>query len=539
MKTNLESVAYFQPEILLVLLILVVVLADLSRKWARLARSAAVIGLLLLIVWTAAANFGFPEAPTAQNVGPRIAHEMGWSAEKPPPGPNLPARGFLIFEGAAAHDRFGLFFRLGFVVATFLVVLVSLPVIRRWPTGQGEFLTLVLACLLGMMLMASARSLLMMYLALEFTSVTSYILAGMLRRNRKSAEASLKYIIYGGAASGVMIFGMGYLYGLTGETDVAAIGAKLLALQNAGQIEPLMALVTSVLLMTGFGYKIAAVPFHMWCPDVYEGAPTPVTAFFSVGPKAAGFAMLARFLAGIFGVRPDAGVDVETGRAVIQPFVGPLPEWTAIIALLAVFTMAIGNFVALHQTNLKRLLAYSSIAHAGYMLLAFTVFTGENLASLTFYVIVYIIMNLGAFFVAIELEERYRIETIDGCAGLGGREPGLCVAMTIFLISLTGLPPTAGFIGKLLIFGYLIKGGMFGISLAFVGVLMSAISLYYYARIFIAMFLHKAPEGGVMEARSGGPIRPVILLLAGLTLLFGLFWSHLYHLAMKAGRGLL
>ena len=134
---------------------------------------------------------------------------------------------------------------------------------------------------------------------------------------------------------------------------------------------------------------------------------------------------------------------------------------------------------------------------------------------------------------------RTRIETIDGCAGLGGREPGLCVAMTIFLISLTGLPPTAGFIGKLLIFGYLIKGGMFGISLAFVGVLMSAISLYYYARIFIAMFLHKAPEGGVMEARSGGPIRPVILLLAGLTLLFGLFWSHLYHLAMKAGRGLL
>jgi NADH-quinone oxidoreductase subunit N len=385
---------------------------------------------------------------------------------------------------------------------------------------------------MGMMLMASARSLVMMYLALEFTSVTSYILAGMLRHNRKSAEASLKYIIYGGGASGVMVFGMAYLYGMTGSLDVDVIGQKIAAM-GAG-FEPRMALVISVLVMAGFGYKIAAVPFHMWCPDVYEGAPTPVTAFFSVGPKAAGFAMLARFLAGVFGLRAD--VEVVGGRAVVEPFGGPMPEWTVIMALLAVFTMALGNFVAIHQNNLKRLLAYSSIAHAGYMLLAFTIFTSENMASLLFYIVVYIIMNLGAFFLVIVLEERYKIETVEGCAGLGWREPGLCGLMTLFLISLTGLPPTAGFIGKMLIFGYLVKGGPFGVSLAVVGVLFSAISLYYYARIIMAMFLRPPAEGALPSGRPVGAVMPMAWALGLATLVFGLSWDPIYELARLAGR---
>lgn len=527
--SNIDSLRFFVPEMVVVGFIVLVVLAELSPRLRRSIDFLTFWGLLTVGAVLALSVRSFPEPPAFQK-GIVALLEM----QMPPE--HLSASGVVLFEGAAAYDLFSIFFKLGFVGATLLVIGASIPVVRRWETGRGEYYALLLSCLLGMMLMASARSLVMMYLALEFTSITSYILAGMLRRNRRSTEASLKYVIYGGGASGIMVFGMAYLYGMTGSMDVGGIGAQIQAMGS--EFNSRLALVISTLVMAGFGYKIAAVPFHMWCPDVYEGAPTPVTAFFSVGPKAAGFAMLARFLAGVFGLRSDAVIDAQGRMMLPDPFTGPLPEWTMLMALLAVFTMAVGNLVAIHQNNLKRMLAYSSIAHAGYMLLAFVMFTRENMGSLLFYVAVYIIMNLGAFFVVIVLEERHKIETVEGCAGLGWREPGLCAMMTIFLISLTGLPPTAGFIGKLLIFGYLIKGGAVGISLAVVGVLFSAVSLYYYARIFMAMYLRKPAEGERPVGAPTGGLVPMVWALGVATLFFGLFWEKMYDLARVAGRSL-
>jgi NADH-quinone oxidoreductase subunit N len=354
----------------------------------------------------------------------------------------------------------------------------------------------------------------MMYLSLEFVSITSYILAGMRSRDRFSSEASLKYIIYGAAASGMMIYGMSFLYGITGTLSVAEIGQRL----AEHPILPMKALLISTLIMAGFGYKIAAAPFHMWCPDVYQGAPTPVTAFFSVGPKAAGFAMLVRFASGVFHTAGPEGTF----------------DWTLVMAILAVLTMAIGNFGAVQQQNLKRLMAYSSIGHAGYMLLAFAVFTPDSVASVLLYLTVYVIMNLGAFAIVIALEERYGIETVDGCRGLGWQAPWLCGLMTLFMISLTGLPPTAGFIGKLVLFGALVDTkSVFAISLAVIGVLFSVVSLYYYARVVGAMFLVK-PREGTQPVRLPGSTYIVLWAMAIGTIGLGLFPSVIMNAAKRA-----
>src|SRR3954463_503285 len=416
----LEGLKHVLPELALVGALLVGILADLTR----LRRATAVLAVagLGLTAWLVARQAGVP----AQ----------------------------VVFRGAYAVDGFATYFKLAFLGAAIVVALFSVPAIREWQSGKGEFFALLLSCTFGMMLMAGANDLLMMYLALEFVSITSYILAGFLRKNRKSAEASLKYIIYGAAASGFMIYGMSFLYGLTGSLHVREIGLQMSQLSQVSP-QPTLTLITSVLIMAGFGYKIAAVPFHMWCPDVYEGSPTPVTAFFSVGPKAAGFAMLARFLHEVYGSQPG----------------GSAFEWKLVIALLAVLTMAVGNFGALQQQNLKRLLAYSSIAHAGYLLVAFVAFTPGSLSALLFYLVIYVMMNLGAFLGVLVLEQKYGIETVDGCRGIGWRSPQLGAVMTIFLFALTGLPPTAGFAGKFLVFSKVVEFGVAqsqGLSIALV-----------------------------------------------------------------------
>ncbi|MBI2931635.1 MAG: NADH-quinone oxidoreductase subunit N [Planctomycetes bacterium] len=479
------------PEAGLTVLILLVVIADLICR-----RDKFPVGMLALGGTAALTVFAFRQFD-------------GYSGEA----------AAVTFQGAAVSDAYSLFFRVVFLVAAVVVILFSMPVISRWSSGRGEFFALILSCTLGMCLMAVAGDLLMMYLSLEFVSITSYVLAGMLPRNRKSAEASLKYIIYGAGASGMMIYAMSYLYGVTGTLKVDEIGRALTQMSADGSPMPqTMTLVVSVLVMAGFGYKIAAVPFHMWCPDVYEGAPTPVTAFFSIGPKAAGFAMLGRFIAGIF----------QTGAGGTPDF-----HWNFVLAGLAVATMAVGNLAALQQQNLKRLMAYSSIGHAGYLLLGFTVFKPENMEAILFYVVAYLVMNLGAFLVIIVMEEKYGIETVEQCRGLGWRAPGLCVAMTVFLFSLTGLPPTAGFMGKLLIFGYLVKSmDRLSIALAVAGVLFSVVSLYYYARIFAAMFLVK-PRETEPAAVGHGPMQTALLgALGALTLVLGvapslvLKWAH-------------
>lgn len=513
-----ESLSFFQPELVLTGLILLVVLMDLSKRISKgmIAAVAALglVGVLTILAWGIR---NYPVSPARSVFGPGARLDL-YAVTMP---------GAAIFDGAAAYDPFSLFFKAAFALATLAVIVFSARYVGKWRSGQGETYALLLACCLGMFLMASARSLLMMYLSLEFVSVTSYVMAGLRPRNRKSAEASLKYIIYGAAASGVMLYGISYLYLTAGTLDIGEIGARMKSMSmNEYQLPTL---ITATLVMAGFGYKIAAVPFHMWCPDVYEGSPTAITAFFSVGPKAAGFAMLIRFFAGVFGVYDGT-----------SPYGGPLPEWQVIVALMAVLTMAVGNFGALHQQNLKRLLAYSSIAHAGYMLLALCVFTPATIGALMLYVFVYLIMNLGAFFVVMLLEEHYRIETVDACKGLGWRSPALCGLMTLFLIALTGIPPTAGFIGKLYVFGGIIDGGGGrGVALAVVGVLFSVISLVYYARIFGVMFLQRpSDEAPALPALPRAPMA-IVWLLGAATLILGIWFEWLYRLSLSSGTNLL
>jgi NADH-quinone oxidoreductase subunit N len=492
----LESLKLVKPETALVASILAVILADLTR-FRKVAAFLTLAGLFFgawltgQLVWPEAAD------------GSRLADPVHK----------------LAFKEAYAVDGFANYFKLMFLAASLVVTVFSIPAIRDWTSGKGEFFTLLLSCTFGMMLMAGANDLLMMYLSLEFVSITSYIMAGFLRKNRKSAEASLKYIIYGAAASGFMIYGMTFLYGLTGSLNVEAIGLKL----AKDPPQATLTLITSVLIMAGFAYKIAAVPFHMWCPDVYEGAPTPVTAFFSVGPKAAGFAMLARFLHEVYRSEPG----------------GAAFEWKLVIALLAVLTMAVGNFAALHQQNLKRLLAYSSIAHAGYLLVAFVAFTPGSLSALLFYLVIYVVMNLGAFLVVLVLEQKYGIETVDGCRGMGWRSPLLGGVMTIFLFALTGLPPTAGFAGKFLVFSKVIEYGVdpthgLGIALVVIALVFSVISLFYYMRITAAMYLAKPREGEAPEVSPGPVFGALLLLLAAGTLVLGIFWGPLQRLTEKA-----
>lgn len=501
----LHSLGYFGPEVALTVTLLLAIIADIVFKRVKaVAGGVAFLGTAAALVMVV----------------------MMWRSMPDDAGVEL------LFAKAVAFDHFSLFFKALFLVATLLVILFAWPVVAKWPTGRGEVYALILSCTLGMCFMVAATDLLMMYLSLEFVSITSYILAGFLRKNRKSIEASMKYILYGAAASGLMIYGMSFLYGVTGTLDIGEIGRRLSTMNPP--VPMTMSLVVSTLIMAGFGYKIAAAPFHMWCPDVYEGAPTPVTAFFSVGPKAAGLAMLARFLAGAYGGVQPADFD-----------------WRIILALLAVLTLVVGNFGALLQTNLKRLLAYSSIGHAGIMLLAFNVFDRQSIEAVSFYLAAYLIMNLGAFVVVIVLEEQFGIETIDQCRGLGWRAPGICAVTVVFLLSLTGLPPTAGFVGKLLVFQNLVTSGWpqwmeasrasthfvmppVSVALAVVGVLFSVVSLFYYARIIAAMYLAKPAETGPY-LRTHPVGTALAWILAGATLFFGVFPQVLSQFAERAG----
>jgi NADH-quinone oxidoreductase subunit N len=351
----------------------------------------------------------------------------------------------------------------------------------------------------------------MIFLALEFVSITSYILTGFKRGDRRSAEAALKYVIYGATASGVMLFGFSYLYGLTGSLDITEIGAELARrLASTAQIpEKLTLCLAAIMAFAGFAYKIAAVPFHMWCPDVYEGAPTPVTALLSVGPKAAGFAALVRFCMAVFG---QAG----------EP-------WPALLGVVAAGTMTFGNLVAIHQDNLKRLLAYSSIAHAGYMLMAVMAFTSDAVAAVMFYLAVYILMNLGAFLVVMAVRDGTKArEDIGAYQGLAQRNPLLAVTLTVFLLSLVGLPPLGGFIGKFYLFAALLKTARLGCYvLAVIGVVNSAVSLYYYARVIKAMFLVPADPAVTEPLRPDRAYSVLALVLAVLVLGLGVYWTPL------------
>jgi len=443
-----------------------------------------------------------------------------------------------LFNGMIASDGFATFFKWIFVAAAALTVVIAAQGRDLAPERMGEFFALLLAITLGMFLMASATNLLMIYMAVELVSMVSYVLAGYRKADRKAHEAALKYVIYGGVASGVMLFGMSYLYGLLGTADVTQFAPRLAELsrrfadgaQPGAEAATKLALVlATVFVSAGIGYKVAAVPWHMWCPDVYEGAPTPFTAFLSVGPKAAGFALAIRFFFGAF-----AGPAHGNG---LSDSVAGIP-WPAVVGVISAATMTLGNLVAIVQTNLKRLLAYSSIAHAGYMLMGLAAVSLTGMQSVMIYSAIYLVMNLGAFLVVIVIAQATGSESIFEYKGLARRNPLAAVAFAIFLFSLTGLPPFAGFMGKLYLFYALferigVPGGGWYAVLALVGALNTAVSLYYYARIIRAMFLDPPyEEAAAVRASVGSQV--LLGAFSAFILVFGVWWNPIVNWSARS-----
>jgi NADH-quinone oxidoreductase subunit N len=414
-----------------------------------------------------------------------------------------------LFGGLLARDSFADFFKLLFAVAGAIVAL-ALAGPRDVHEGPGsdrdaaDIAALLLSVVLGACLMAAAGDLLTAYLALEFVSILSYVLTGISQRSfsqrsssqpARPAEAAVKYAIYGGVATGAMLYGFSLLFGLSGSTDLAAVRAAAAAGSS------ITVTVAVTLCLAGLGFKMAVVPFHMWCPDVYEGAPTPIAAFFSIVPKAAGFALAYRFLiGGNVGPGVDAGhvgfvgISAESARLIADA--GPAAPWALVLAVIAAATMTLGNLAALAQRNIKRLLAYSSIAHAGTLLMALAVGTEAACQALLIYLGVYLFMNLAAFLVVIAVAEQGIGETLDDFAGLGGRAPVASFCLAVALFSLTGLPPTGGFVAKYVLFAAVIRRGLDGggapfFLLALLGVANTVVSLYYYARVVRVMYLDR------------------------------------------------
>jgi NADH-quinone oxidoreductase subunit N len=425
-----------------------------------------------------------------------------------------------IFSGMIAVDPFAVYFKLLTAICALFILLFSLYSIEVQSTVKrmAEYYALLVTMTLGMFLMAGATNLLMMVLAMELTSLSSYILAGYTKEASDSSEASLKYIIYGAVSSGVMLYGISILFGLSGAMNYAGINRALTL--NAPNYSAL--LIATIFIVVGFGYKISAVPFHFWTPDVYEGAPITITAFLSVASKAAGFAMMMRFFKVIFidttVLALPSGVWIS-----LHHF-----EWNKLLVILSVLTMTLGNLVAVWQDNLKRLLAYSSIAHAGYMLMGVVLLSDKGIAAVLIYFFMYLLMNLGAFYVVMLVANKTGSEDISAYRGLGHRSPLIGVSMAIFLVSLTGLPPTAGFIGKFYLFIAVLDARW--IWLAVVGAVNSVISLYYYARVLRYMFLRDAEDqsGHLLILRREAFI---LLALAIPTLLFGIYFSPIVDFA--------
>ncbi len=366
-------------------------------------------------------------------------------------------------------DPLSSFFKVIALLVGILVTLLTIAYLERRARYVGEFYSLLLFVTLAMVLVVSSTDLIMLYLSFEMLSITSYVLVGWMRGDPASNEASIKYFLYGAVASAAMLYGMSLLYGATGSTDLATIAAVLGGNETAATGIGLLTLPALAMIIVGFGFKIALVPFHQWSPDAYEGAPTPVTAFLSVGPKAVGLAILARVLL--------------TALPAFQI------NWTPMLAGLAILTMTLGNLSALLQKNMKRLLAYSSIAHAGYMLIGLVAIKAGvalGLGGLMVYVLGYVFTNIGIFAAVIVYEEATGSVNIEDYAGLAQRAPLISGLIVMFLLSLAGIPGTAGFIGKLLVFGAAIKGQFY--ALAIIAVLNAVVAAYYYINIMRWMF---------------------------------------------------
>ena len=411
--------------------------------------------------------------------------------------------------GIVLVDGFGNFFKLFTVAAVAVVVVFVMSDRREKKHDIGEYFFLLLGATIGIFFMVGTTNLLLLMLGLELLSLASYSLAGFHKGDRKSAEAAMKYVVFGGLSAGLMLYGISLLYGLSGTLDLIEMGSGPYGLAAQMATSPVPVAVAIVMVLAGFAYKISVVPFHFWTPDVYEGAPTPVTAFLAVASKAAGFGALLRFLDALF-MKPD----VQEVVAAYGERIGLL------IALMAAITMTLGNLAALRQNDLKRMLAYSSIAHAGYLLIGVATMNGDGFWSALFYLAAYYFMNLGAFGVVLYYEGVTGSSSIDSIKGFGPKAPLVSCVMVLFLVSLTGLPPTVGFYGKYHLF---VAGYESGLGwLVIVAALNSVVSLFYYFRIGKALFL-EAPSESTPKPQ---PAFVGFLTVLGVLTVLGMMYSE-------------
>ncbi len=417
------------------------------------------------------------------------------------------------FSGTVILDRYVIFFNVVFCLAAALTLLVSMDYLGTIQLHSGEYYALTLLATAGMFVMAAANDLIVFFLGLETMSIAAYALAGIWRPDLRSSEAAMKYFLLGAFATGFLLFGIALLYGAFGTTALVPVAREVAQIADAQRA---LAFAGMALVLVGFAFKIAAVPFHAWAPDVYEGAPTSVTAFMAAAVKAAAFAAFVRIFMHTFAV---LAVD-----------------WSPVLAALSVVTMTIGNLAALRQTNIKRMLAYSSIAHAGYLMVGMVAASEAGGAAVLYYLLAYVLMNTGAFAVVVALgrrgEPNERLEDYDG---VGLRHPMLGVCMTIFLLSLAGIPALAGFAGKFYLFSAAVQSGYFW--LAILGAVNSVVSMYYYGGVLMRMFM--ADEAKDVQGTANRPYLAATLAIAALcTVALGIFPNWAYELALSAYQSL-
>jgi NADH-quinone oxidoreductase subunit N len=480
---NVESLSFLGPEIVLSAGCLLILMAGVAIPYWRFRMVFTVLGV--------AALGGSLLALTAL----------------PLPGANVSYLSHLF-----VWDWLNFFFKPFFAVAGGVTVLLIHGSREIDDQHYHESVFLVLAVTTAMMLLVAATDLLMIYLAFETMGILSYLLVGIKAHDLRSGEAALKYVLYGAFTSGIMLFGFSLIFGIAGTTGLSAISQAVAsaAAQSQGRLLLVLAM---LFFMAGLLFKAASFPFHFWCPDVYEGAPTPVTAFLSVGPKAAAFALFIRLFYPLFAT-PE-GTDLYAAVTGL--------DWPVILALISAVTMTLGNVAALPQTNVKRLLAYSSIAHAGYLLMGLACLSSLGLRAVVFYLGVYLFMNLGAFAVVAILGGTSESEEIHFYRGLGNKAPFIAVAMAVFMFSLIGLPPFSGFVGKVYLFAAVISRKIYW--LAVVAALNTVVSLYYYMRVVKAMFLESAAEARCPVVTPGSQVLLVVLLIP--TLGLGIYWQPL------------
>lgn len=484
-KSNLLGMWIVAPEIVLTLAILVLLAASVFLRHHRHRP---------FFTWLGLAGLAAALVPLATKL------------------PMVPS-GEAVLSSLFVWDEVTVIFKVFMVLTAAACICLAHDSAEIEDSHYSEAIILILGVTVANMMLIASNDLLMVFLAFETMSILCYLLVGLKASRPPGGEAALKYVLYGAFTSGVMLFGFSLLFGLAGTTDIQHI-ARYVAQAADRPSNQLLLVLSMIFFLAGMLFKIASFPFHFWCPDVYQGAPTPVTAFLSVGPKAAGFILFIRLFLPIFSKAGDTST-----------FTGlPGIEWPYLMALLSAATMTLGNLAALRQNNLKRMLAYSSIAHAGYLLMGLAAASGQGLRAMAFYLVIYLFMNLGAFGVVSLLASNKVGEEIEGYQGLGPTAPLLGVVMSVFLFSLIGLPPTGGFIGKVYLFGAVIEKGIYW--LAVVAAVNTVVSLYFYLRIIKAMFLVQGPKQTVaLELPRAS--HAMLTVMAGLVILLGVYWQPL------------